>query len=102
MNEISLEHTPHLNPTLSNVNGLVMSVIAEYQHQIDEHQIELDFIPSQDLPVIYLDTDYMQSALKNLLTNAVHYTPHKGSIGIKTYMRDTQLIIIFICWLRCL
>ncbi len=53
--------------------------------------LKTDYGP--DVPPIHGDIVSLQQALQNLLNNAVFYTPPGGSVTVKTYIQDSDIVI---------
>ncbi|MBN1487244.1 MAG: PAS domain-containing protein, partial [Anaerolineae bacterium] len=84
----------HLWPT--DINQLVKLVVDAYRKQFVEHNLCLEVLPAQRLPLMSVDTKLMQRAINNLLKNALIYTPSGGDISVYTDIgtRDEQEWVI--------
>ena len=51
-----------------------------YQHQADLQGVQLNVIFEPDLPEVMIDSERIEQALGNLVSNALHYTPPAGEI----------------------
>ena len=58
-----------------------------------EKAITLTFQPEQDPMPISADRQQLERVLLNLLTNAVKYTPHDGSVHVSNRKNNGQIII---------
>jgi two-component system phosphate regulon sensor histidine kinase PhoR len=68
--------------------------------QVDFHQpkaqakgIQLKLDPSPDLPPVLANKQNMEEVLSNLITNAINYTPGKGTISISAFPGKHHLCI---------
>jgi signal transduction histidine kinase len=67
-----------------DLNDLINQIIIAYQPRSDIDNLDLTFIPEQDLPLIKGARNQLAQVINNLLTNAFNYTPN-GFIQLKTY-----------------
>ncbi|MGB8213818.1 MAG: response regulator [Anaerolineales bacterium] len=62
------------------INDLVSRIAEEFQVQAKAREQELQFEPAEAEPEIQGDSFQLEQALRNLVSNALKYTPEKGSI----------------------
>lgn len=48
----------------------------------------------EDLPHVFIDGDQIDRVLDNLISNAVKYTPEKGSIQLSAYQRSDGFLVV--------
>ena len=72
---------------------LVYSMIAEYQMQADEEEIELKADIEEDLPLLHGDVTHLRRVFDNLMSNAFKYTPANGIITIRMFQRRRNVVI---------
>ncbi len=71
-----------MNWGMGSLAELVASMASQLDAQMGEkHTLLVDFPP--DLPSIYMDRDKVRSVLKNLIENAVKYSPEGGEIVLR-------------------
>ncbi len=58
---------------------------------IKEKGIKAQFSIAKKVPKIYADPERVSQVLKNLIINAVHYTPAKGKISLKVYRKGNYV-----------
>ena len=63
-----------------DVNELVYSVENQLEEKLKSHQLKITF--KENLPLFKLDFALMQEVLRNILNNAVNYTPENSVISI--------------------
>ena len=73
------------------VPGLWQELLANYRIMIDKKALRLDL--HGDVDDWVADPGKLRTALDNLLSNAVNYTPEQGHIDIAWRTRDTDLVI---------
>jgi len=73
-----------------NFPSLVRRVITEMAPLIEAKKvgISMDFGDEKEIPSLKLDRERILQALRNLVGNAVKFTPEQGSITIRAYRRD--------------
>ncbi len=82
---LELEPQPVLLPRLAR------SVIAELEHRAPRHDILANF--PQDLPIIDADPDRVAQVLRNLLDNAIKYSPDGGLIVVRGEVHGDEVIV---------
>lgn len=75
------------------IPSLIEEVVSTLQPTIDEAEVSLQTVVEADLPVLTGDSSYLHIALKNIMSNAIRYTPENGAITISIYRNTTDLII---------
>jgi PAS domain S-box-containing protein len=66
----------------TNVIELVESVLLELSFQIEEKMINIDKQYNDSLKNIESDPKFLRIVIQNLISNAVKYTPNKGTVTI--------------------
>ncbi len=61
---------------------VVSEVIKSTQAQIDGKQLQLNIDIPEDLPLLWADLERLTQIVSNLVSNAVKYTPERGTISI--------------------
>lgn len=77
---------------MADLNQVVQSCVAEQQFIAADKAIKIHFIPDATLPRLPLDSREMQQAVRQLFTNAIHYTPSGGRIEARTCQVDGSAI----------
>lgn len=80
------------NPELLNASDIIENVVSIYQNVADVKEIQINSNISEDT-VLYADKDALNTILRNLLDNALKFTPPKGSICLSAQIENGQTII---------
>lgn len=83
----------NVNPQKTDFNNLVKDVVANFKKQIIEKGINLNEIYQDNLPSVFVDPKLASEAVKNLISNAVKYTPTNGSITIETKQKLDDILL---------
>ncbi|MEI6477483.1 MAG: HAMP domain-containing sensor histidine kinase [bacterium] len=65
-----------------NMNGLIDTVLKEYEMTASQKGIHLIRGPIEVLPTIYADQAYLRQAVINLITNAIKYSSDGSSVTV--------------------
>ncbi len=76
-----------------NVNQLVSGIVEEFQVQAKAAEQSLQFEPADEQPVIQADQFQMQQALRNLVSNAIKFTPKNGSIVLSVQSGQDSVLV---------
>ena len=91
-----LENTLHITESEQvNLNSLVQNIVNDEQFVADKKSIEI-VVNSVNEIIITADQTLLTSAISNVLSNAVKYSPEKSSIDV-TLSSDKQFITLVIC-----
>ena len=69
------------------------SLIKELTPRIKEKKIKIEKKYTIDLPIINADPRLLRIILQNLISNAIKYTPEKGSIIVEICKKDSDILI---------
>mgnify|MGYP002628169458 FL=1 len=58
-----------------------------------ERKLDFQLDLTQPSPVIAADFKSIETIVKNLIVNAIHYTPENGSISISSYVKNKSAVI---------
>jgi K+-sensing histidine kinase KdpD len=83
--QMSLELQPMRIPYLAR------DIAADFQRRHDKHRIIIDF-PS-DFPILELDPRWMKQVFRNVLDNAIKYSPGGGLIVVRGEVREHVVVI---------
>src|SRR5882672_3455901 len=68
----------HMNREWHLVDGLIQTVLAQMELQCDGRPLDVSVAP--DLPALFVDADLIHLALRQLIDNALKYSPGKSAI----------------------
>lgn len=83
-----------IKPVYFNVKGIADNIIALFENVIKEKDIitENQLDPNA---LVYADMDMIQLIVRNLVSNAVKFSKHGGSIKITSYLDGNDSVICF-------
>ncbi len=79
---------------LLDMNTFLEPIVQEYTPVAAEKEVEVKFMPAHDQCTAWIDVTEFDHAVRNLIENAIAYTPNGGSIIVCTEAQDEQAIII--------
>jgi two-component system sensor histidine kinase KdpD len=81
-----------VNRQKHSVHALIENVLAQMESQRDGRDLEISLAP--DLPTVSVDADLIQLALRQLIDNALKYSPRKSSIRISAEVGAGHVLIV--------
>ncbi len=75
-----------------NLNHLLKKIVEDFAVLSNKRNINLIFHADKELS-LQTDLYLLEHAISNLVDNAIRYTPEKGSVTIKTYQKESKVII---------
>jgi len=82
-----------VNLQSTNLKDLLDKVIAEFKEKIILKKIQINTNISPQFPLLKVDPEQIELALRNLLDNAIKYTPEKGEISISFLEREKDIYL---------
>lgn len=82
-----------IEPELININNIVEDSLKEMEHMIEKGKIKISKKLDKDISKIKADKKLIRIVFQNLISNAIKYTPSKGSINVKTSDKDKDILI---------
>lgn len=80
----------------ADLGALVERVTDAFQAQAAEHQIALRCEAGATLPLLNMDAQRIEQVLRNLISNALRYTPSGGTVSVKVN-RDATTARVEVC-----
>jgi len=81
-----------IEPQPVRLQNLAREVATEVQRRTDVHNIIVDFPP--DFPILEADPRWIKQVFRNILDNAVKYSPDGGLIVVRGEVRFDDIVVI--------
>jgi len=81
----------HLNREWHSVDILIQTVLAQMEPQCDGRRLDVSIAPN--LGTVLVDADLIQLALRQLIDNALKYSPRKSAIQISSQLAQGKVVI---------
>ena len=92
---LSFSRQQMLRPSAVNLQSLLVTLSRTLARMIG-HDIVIHLELAADLPDVFVDAAYLESALLNLALNSRHAMPQGGDFRLRTYVRDGQVVLAVI------
>ena len=76
-----------------DVNELIRRILITFEGRIDGKELEIEVDFENDVCMVYADRDHISQVIRNLLDNAIKFTPERGVIAIKSRTEDGKAYI---------
>ena len=83
--QLTLERQP------MRLQQIAKDVVQEAQRRTENHRILVDFPP--DFPIVEVDPRWIKQVFRNILENAIRYSPEGGLIVIRGETRPANIVI---------
>jgi two-component system sensor histidine kinase KdpD len=80
-----------LNPGVHFPNSLITAAIRQMQPLTADREIRV--LVAEDLPPVWVDAELIQMVIRNLLDNALKYSPPNAPITIRAESREDRVIV---------
>jgi two-component system phosphate regulon sensor histidine kinase PhoR len=77
----------------TQLSALLEETIEPWYLQMDEKQLTFNVEISDGLPLVDVDTKRLQWVIVNLVRNAWQYTPEDGSVSVRLYEQNGQVVL---------
>ena len=81
----------HIEPEPVRLQHLVRDVVGETQRRVSDHQLVEEFPP--DFPILLADARWIKQVFRNILDNAIKYSPEGGLVMIRGEVRPNDVVI---------
>jgi PAS domain S-box-containing protein len=79
-----------------NLNKFLKKLIRQFDEQAKNRHLKIKSDFQENIPFIEINEDKFNRAIRNLLSNALKFTPEKGQILIKTKLKSNNIVLISI------
>ncbi|HUN21509.1 MAG TPA: ATP-binding protein [Anaerolineales bacterium] len=93
VDSLSKTKTENLNKKECYLNDIVRDEIENVKRRSAQRQIQVVFRSETFIPQIYADRELLRIATRNLLNNALTYTPQHGQVFVKCYTEPGKVAI---------
>ena len=77
-----------------NIHSVIENIKNDFVSVAKEHNINLSVNEQENLPEIYADSQRLEQIMKNLITNAIKFTPENKNIFITTELKNSDDIYL--------
>lgn len=85
-----------LKPQILNINPVIDDCISLLEGNAYNKNITIEFHPSTDKMEAFFDEVTMHTVFRNIISNAIKFTPQNGAISIHTKpLNDSYLTVVF-------
>lgn len=81
-----------IQPTPVNLKELLTTIEQDLHLMMAQRQLDYQLTYDENIPIVELDQNLIRQVYLNLLTNAIKYTPIKGTIKVNIYLKDDEII----------
>ncbi|MBX7220452.1 MAG: response regulator [Blastocatellia bacterium] len=85
--------TLEITPQTTDINRLIAQTVQSVTLSAGNKRIRVETDLGKPLPYLPVDPNRMKQVLWNLLTNAVKFTPHEGTIRVSSRFETNQVVI---------
>lgn len=82
-----------LQKTKFSINELLTRELFKFEGKINDKDIEVELVLSEDNPTVEADSDAITQVITNLVHNAVKFAPEKGLIEVKTHTENKKVYV---------
>jgi len=79
-----------VNPEPIKIITFIKEILKGFKTQIQEKNLVIKEIYTPNLPLINIDSKLLSIVIQNIISNAIKYTAKKGTISVKTFLREDK------------
>lgn len=87
--------TAVFNLEKTNGHEIIQDILEVTRPQAEAKEIDINFLPCSDDWWFSIDYDHMRTAIMNIVSNAIKYTPEGGSVSISTSVSGGFVNLVF-------
>ena len=76
-----------------DLTDIVNRISGNHLVPAEKGELKLQVSVDGNVPIIHADSNMLERALTNLVDNAIKYTPNGGTVSVKTFVEDNNIII---------
>ncbi|MCX7696321.1 MAG: tetratricopeptide repeat-containing sensor histidine kinase [Bacteroidales bacterium] len=80
-------------PTVIHLQNIIQKVIEYYEKSFQLKNISVDITLDKEPTIVYADEKMLETILRNLVSNAIKYTPENGKVFISSTKHENEYII---------
>ena len=82
-----------VNYEVFDINELIRRTLITFEARISEKRMELDVRFSTEQAYVYADSNQISQVLRNLIDNAIKYSPEGRTLGVSTYALRKEVYV---------
>ncbi len=81
-----------IDPKPTNLQPLIDGIVKDFKNMLAKRQQKLEVKIEPNLPLINLDSRLIEEVFKNLISNALKYSPDQGKVSISVTKKDRDIV----------
>ena len=77
----------------SDMMDLVAEIVKKHLIPAEKSELKISTDIADDIPILNADTNMLERAIANLVDNAIKYTPNGGTIVVRLFTQDRNVVI---------
>jgi two-component system NtrC family sensor kinase len=76
------------------ISGILRSILTSFAARVDRKNLRLNAQIPEELPIIYADAGHMDQVFRNIIGNAIKYTPPGGAVDVLAQEDEQDVTVI--------